>query len=758
LVARRKEQEIDNGVPVLLSGMMDIDGFPVNKRGSNRLRIHKKFWWFLAVATLTTLVVLYTNFYLLWKQMGADDQALLKSIVTDYFGHFFIALFFILTVIGFTIEWFFRFYIIPVNQLAEETHLINTVNPALKVRVQGSADVRRLAHMIIQNGEVLAEMKQSLEKRLKQAQRESQSEKEILAALLSDLPQGIVVCNGNGGIVFYNRKAKNLLERKRQDPKEGHAGNSQWIGLGRSVYAFIDETLIGNALERAARKLDQGEFTVNERFLVTTSDMAVLPAELLPVLDAQRKITGFIVYIEDLVDKIAQDANISRHMQTWQHQMIQSVSVIKAAVDILKNKSFQSIQERNQLFQILTEESDLAADLMQRSDVSTQWSDDQPWPLTPTPVDEWAQFIAQRVDEVLDMRVVIRNGDIAARISIDTHHLTSGLVLILNNVIRLSGVRTVYAHFHRHKSWLYLDMTWKGEGLSNAVLKQLKREPLDVNSSKLALPLSDILNYHGAKLWNLGDQVSQDCSGFRLLVPLLGGYEIVRSNGLLTILPDARPEYYDFDLFKQAGQTMELDNRDLTELTYTVFDTETTGLDPNGGDEIISMGAVRIVNGRLLPDENFDQLVNPKRDVPWESVKYHGIRSEMLEDKPDIGQVLPNFFQFVQGTILIGHNVAFDMRMLQIKEAQTGIRFINPILDTMLLSAVVHPAHKEHGLNAIAERLGITIKGRHTALGDAIATAEVLLKLVSLLKGIGINTLIQARQASEKTLFARLKY
>jgi DNA polymerase-3 subunit epsilon len=227
---------------------------------------------------------------------------------------------------------------------------------------------------------------------------------------------------------------------------------------------------------------------------------------------------------------------------------------------------------------------------------------------------------------------------------------------------------------------------------------------------------------------------------------------------LLTVLPDARPEFYDFDLFKQAGQTVELDNRDLTEMTYTVFDTETTGLDPNGGDEIISMGAVRIVNGRLLPDENFDQLVNPKRDVPWESVKYHGIRPEMLEDKPDIGQVLPHFFQFVQGTILIGHNVAFDMRMLQIKEAQTGIRFINPILDTMLLSAVVHPAHKEHGLNAIAERLGITIKDRHTALGDAIATAEVFLKLVSLLEGIGITTLIQARQASEKTLFARLKY
>jgi DNA polymerase-3 subunit epsilon len=738
--------------------MTEIDGLPIKKRGSNNLRIHKKFWWFLSVTTATTLVVLYTSFYLLWKQMGVDDQTLLKSLVTDYFGYFFITLFFVLTVIGFTIEWFFRFYIIPVNQLAEETHLINTVNPSLKVRVQGSADVRRLANMITQNGQVLADMKKTLESRLKQAERESESEKEMLAALLSDLPQGIVVCNGYGVIVFYNRKAKNLLERNRTESEDSRMGSNQWLGLGRSVYDFIDETLIDKALERAARKLARGEYTVNERFLVTTNDKAVLPAELLPVLDAQRQITGFIVYIEDLVDKIAREAEVSRHMQSWQHQMTQSVSVVKAAADILQDESFQSIQERNQLIQILVEESELAAHLMQCSEVATQCSDDQPWPLTPTPVDEWARFLAQRVDEVLDIRMVVHNSDIAARISIDTHHLTSGLIFILQKVARLSGVRTADAHFHQHKAWLYLDITWKGKGLSNAMLKQIKGEPLDVNSSKLALPLSDILDFHGAKLWNLGDKAARNGAGFRLLVPLLGGYEIVQSNGHLTILPDARPEYYDFDLFKQAGQSVELDNRDLTEVTYTVFDTETTGLDPNGGDEIISIGAARIVNGRLLPDEQFDQLVNPRRDVPWESVKYHGIRQEMLADKPDIGQVLPSFYQFVQGTILIGHNVAFDMCMLQIKEEQTGIRFINPILDTMLLSAVVHPTHKEHGLNALAERLGISIRGRHTALGDANATAEIFLKLIPLLKNIGITSLIQARQASEKTLFARLKY
>jgi DNA polymerase-3 subunit epsilon len=220
----------------------------------------------------------------------------------------------------------------------------------------------------------------------------------------------------------------------------------------------------------------------------------------------------------------------------------------------------------------------------------------------------------------------------------------------------------------------------------------------------------------------------------------------------------SRPEFYDFDLFSQPGQTLELDDIPLTDLTFTVFDTETTGLDPKGGDEIISIGAIRIVNSRLLQGEVFDQLIDPKRSVPEESILIHGIRPEMLEGQLTIDQALPLFHAFAEGTILVAHNAAFDMRMLQLKEAATGIRFINPVLDTLLLSAVVHPAQENHNLEAICKRLGVNIIGRHTALGDAIATGEIFLKLIPLLINAGIKTLKDARLASQKTYYSRIKY
>ena len=92
------------------------------------------------------------------------------------------------------------------------------------------------------------------------------------------------------------------------------------------------------------------------------------------------------------------------------------------------------------------------------------------------------------------------------------------------------------------------------------------------------------------------------------------------------------------------------------------------------------------------------------------------------------------------------------------KEAKTGISFNNPVLDTLLLSAVVHPTQDLHSLDSIAERLELHIEGRHTALGDAVVTAQIFLALITLLEERGIFTLNHAYEALQKTHYARLRY
>src|SRR5690606_32939348 len=128
------------------------------------------------------------------------------------------------------------------------------------------------------------------------------------------------------------------------------------------------------------------------------------------------------------------------------------------------------------------------------------------------------------------------------------------------------------------------------------------------------------------------------------------------------------------------------------------------------------------------------------------------------QGQPRIGQVLPAFHAYAADTVLVGHNVAFDMRFLQMKEAATGLRFDQPVLDTLLLASIAQPHEPSHSLEAIAARLGVGIAQRHDALGDALVTAELFLRLLPLLRDRGIVTLGQARQAAAQSYYARLRY
>jgi DNA polymerase-3 subunit epsilon len=309
----------------------------------------------------------------------------------------------------------------------------------------------------------------------------------------------------------------------------------------------------------------------------------------------------------------------------------------------------------------------------------------------------------------------------------------------------------------------HLDLIWSGQAMSTETVMSWEAEPMTLGrdggdgTRNVASPLSvrDVVERHGGEFWFQRERTRHEAF-FRFLLPLAQPQQQLDAGLLLR--GDSRPEYYDFDLFRPSPQAAELRDRRLVELAYTVFDTETTGLAPAAGDEIIQVAAARIVNGKLLRQECFEQLVDPCRSIPQAGIAIHGITPEMVIGKPPIGQVLPAFHAFAADTVLVAHNAAFDMRFLQLKEAATGVRFEQPVLDTLLLSAVVHPHQESHQLEAIAERFGIAVIGRHTALGDAIVTAEVFLKLVPLLAERGIHTLGQALDAAQKTYYARLQY
>jgi DNA polymerase-3 subunit epsilon len=353
--------------------------------------------------------------------------------------------------------------------------------------------------------------------------------------------------------------------------------------------------------------------------------------------------------------------------------------------------------------------------------------------------DDLASVLVRRLDGHLGLRVRVAQPEDTLWLAVESRSLVEALTELARRVQDARGVDELGLELHAEGPNACLDIVWKG--------RALEFESVRSWADELAA---------GVKPLELSSRAGGEAGTARLRVrlPLAGPAVDSAAPGTSA----SRPVFYDFDLFDAARRRPEWDARLLAELSYSVFDVETTGLDPSAGDEILSLGAVRIVNGRLLRQEAFDQLVDPRRRVALESLEVHGISPEMTRGQPTVEEVLPRFAQFVEGSVLLGHNVAFDLRFLELKEGETGVRLTNPALDTLLLSAVVHPNQEDHSLEAIAERVGVGVLGRHTALGDAILTAEIFLKLIPLLAAEGILTLEDALEASRKTGLAKVGY
>lgn len=233
-----------------------------------------------------------------------------------------------------------------------------------------------------------------------------------------------------------------------------------------------------------------------------------------------------------------------------------------------------------------------------------------------------------------------------------------------------------------------------------------------------------------------------------------GGYLMVIDSQTLDISPDAaRPLVYDFDLLEQRKGAAEMDilDRPLRSLCYSVFDTETTGLLPHK-DDVVQLGAVRVLNGRIIEGEQINQLVNPGRPIPPGSTKVHKVTDAMVHGQPDIRAVSKRFHDFSRDAVIVAHNAPFDMAFLHRQAKDTGVTWDHPILDTVLLSAVLFGASERHTLDALCERLNVTIPTelRHTALGDARATAEVLVKMLPMLEARGLATFGQVIEETRR--------
>ena len=438
---------------------------------------------------------------------------------------------------------------------------------------------------------------------------------------------------------------------------------SELIGLGRSLYAVFERSLIAHALDQVGRRLQAGETSPATEFVTTT------PAgRLLRVpgtgdrasggrwRDGDVSMTGYVPSRRHHTD-LREGKQARCADPVADRRRPRALGNIRAAAEMLNNYPDMEAEQRARFLSVIRNEVEGLSGRVEQASKAYARELSARWKLEEMRGADLVAFAVARVSARCGLPV--RRGH--RRRGLDEGRELSFLQVLcyltarLRDEYEVSEVRLSLSSDGEHAC---LDLGWLGTAINSETVMNWEIEPMRSAGEDSPLSVRDVLDRGNGEMVPAQTGIAPGC----LPLPAAAGAAAGTDGGGVRGRARQSAGYYDFDLFSWSEKSHTLDDRLLSELDYTVFDTETTGLEPSNGDEIIQIGATRIVNRRLLTHEVFDQLIDPCRHLPEASVKIHGITPEMLVDQPPIGKVLPQFRAFCADTVLVAHNAAFDMR------------------------------------------------------------------------------------------------
>ncbi|NBB96735.1 MAG: DNA polymerase III subunit epsilon [Alphaproteobacteria bacterium] len=538
------------------------------------------------------------------------------------------------------------------------------------------------------------------------------AEKSRLEKLLADVPVAVLLCNADYQLAFYNGQAVTILE----------AGAAP--GLDRNLLDYLRDGPLRHAYDRLV-KLDDPD-AVSDLMCATTASGRLLSGRMrvLRRTDNTRR-PGFVLTLRDVTADLAAHAARESLLQEVFDRVRRPAANLQTVIGVLAESP--DMAQSDDLSRAMQAEvhalTSAITELGTRHDATRG---------------DWQPQTRTRSRDLLD--------GIEAQFTADGLFLdTEGPELVLTcdgfelaMFYRWLGGKL--AATKRAKTFrlvlseedgpgAILDLVWQGPPLPVGEFDGWLTDSIDPDLPDVTARA--VLKAHLTEAWT--ETRRNGHAAVRLPIPQA-------RRATTRPAPIERDVVYDFDLLSKERNAGVLESR-LQDLTYVVFDTETTGLTPSS-DEIVQIAAVRVVNGRRVRREVFDTLVDPGRPIPQSSTDVHGITEDMVKGAPSMAEAGKRFHDFARGAVLIAHNAPFDMEFLRRYETAIGVQFDNPVLDTVLLSAVVYGQLDQHSLDALTARLGITIpeEARHTAIGDTVATADAFLKLLPMLQAKGLDT------------------
>lgn len=692
-----------------------------------------------AVFALVTMAVIFALLWLVFDEMAQRGELANPDVFDgwSYLTSYGASAGLLLVAITAAAWSFFDLLVaLPLTSLTRGLLTALHANPDYEAQHEGPTQLNHLFRAANEMLRRLAAHRQDLLDAMAAATAQVEEQKHQLEAVLMNLQEGVVVCNLNHQVLLYNQHTLKIL----------HISTD--FGLGRSLLTVVTREPIATAFRRLRLRIAEGRhhqhpMGATTRFVCATIDgRHTLHAQMTLIRDEDDTPTGYVITFDDITDELTALGKRDRLLREATEGLRAPVANLRAAVEMQAGNPDMDVASRCNFDDVVFKESAALSETVNRLCREYRDAITGHWPMTDGSSATLLELVALRLREAAEITVTVV--DLPLWVRCDSHSVVLLLEYLIRRVSTHTKIRAFDISAEAGARQVYIDIGWQGDPVRAVLLDDWLNTILPGTPGNLTA--RDVLDHHQSEIWS--DR--RDDGQARLRVPMLPG-QIVQTESELP----PRPEFYDFNLLQQPTPGGDIAERSLKSLDYVVFDLETTGLKPSEGDEIVSIAGVRIINGRILTGEIFDRLVNPGRLIPKTSTRFHGITDEMVQGKPPIHLVLPQFHQFVGDAVLIAHDAAFDLKFIQMKEADSGICFNNPVLDTLLLSVFLHDHTPEHHLDAIAGRFGVRVSARHTAIGDALVTAGIFVRMLKLLEEMNVTTLKQALAISSKMIEAK---
>lgn len=454
-----------------------------------------------------------------------------------------------------------------IDRLAKEIDTITPASPSHRLKAKGTKSLEGFVQAVNRLADRYEQLHTVIQEKRRPDRAALEEQKNILAAVISELPEAVLVCNAEGQILLFNRRAIEFLGIGEDD---GNCPPNGGPALGQSVFTLIDKHLIEHALDEINERLKRKISHIASHFVIDDINGHIIGAEARPILNRLGQFTGFVLILNDITKQREADSRMDSLLQELTKSARSPLASIRAASEAMLEYPDIDSASLQQFKEIIHRESISISNTLSKMAGDYSAILQKQRSLVPTAFSDLVDTIRRRAKNRLG---IVIEGDKPSEkiwVRVDSYTFVVAILFVLNQLKNKSGQWRFICRFDIDPKFVHLDFLWSGEPIPASLLKQLQEQHLVLEAERSPLTLNEVLDHHEAAVLSFGCEDSPDNSCFRFILPAQKGRPPERIKPI-TIMPETHTALFNPELMSQPGQNPELDSRLLTELTYTVL-------------------------------------------------------------------------------------------------------------------------------------------------------------------------------------------